>query len=85
VARKISATEASRHFSRLLDDVEHHGAEYVVERQGLPVAKIAPAGPSGGSTWGEFLRMRRQGPQPDANFARDLKRIRRHQGKLRPG
>ncbi len=83
MAKQISATEASRRFSRMLDDVEHHGTEYVVERQGRPVAKVVPAARTGGGiTWGEFLRRRRAGPQFDPDFAREMRWIRSQQGDL---
>jgi len=83
MAKQITATEASRRFSRMLDDVEHHGTEYVVERQGRPVAKVVPAADGGGGiTWGEYVRRRREGPQFDEDYLRDLRWIRRHQGKL---
>jgi antitoxin (DNA-binding transcriptional repressor) of toxin-antitoxin stability system len=41
--RKLSATEAARHFSSLLDQVEHDGETFVVERRGRVVATITPA------------------------------------------
>lgn len=46
---KVTATEASRNFSAILDDVEHRGASYTVERHGRVVARIAPeaAAPNG--------------------------------------
>ncbi len=40
--RTISATEASRHFSELLDDIES-GATVTVTRGNRPVAEIRPA------------------------------------------
>lgn len=39
----ITAREASRGFSTLLDRVEHDGEEYTVERDGRVVARIVPA------------------------------------------
>lgn len=41
MAETISAREANQHFSRLLARVEG-GAEFVVTRNGLPVARIVP-------------------------------------------
>jgi prevent-host-death family protein len=39
--KSISAAEASRNFSRLLEDVRQ-GESFVVTRHGKPVAKIEP-------------------------------------------
>jgi prevent-host-death family protein len=41
MAETITARDANHHFSRLLSDVEA-GAEYVVTRNGKPVARIVP-------------------------------------------
>ena len=39
----ITARDASRGFSALLDRVEHDGEEYTVERDGRVIARIVPA------------------------------------------
>ncbi len=38
----ISATDASRGFSDLLDGVEHRGEEYRIMRRGKAVARVVP-------------------------------------------
>lgn len=40
--RTISATEAARNFSRVLDLVEHESEEIIVVRNNQPVAKLVP-------------------------------------------
>lgn len=40
--QKISATEASRSFSDLLNRVKYAGEEFVVERGGIPFCRIVP-------------------------------------------
>ena len=45
--KQLSATDASRRFSEVLDDVERDGESYVVVRHGRAVATIGPTG--GGS------------------------------------
>jgi antitoxin (DNA-binding transcriptional repressor) of toxin-antitoxin stability system len=40
--KEISATEAARGFSDLLDDIEHRGQSFVVLRGGHPVARLEP-------------------------------------------
>src|SRR6266567_1385709 len=76
--KAITATEAARRFSDLLDDVEHRGAHYVIVRRGRRIAALSPhgTGPSG-VTFKEWLELRRRGPQPDAAFADDVRRFRR--------
>lgn len=40
----VTAREASRGFSALLDHVEHDGEEYVIVRDGKEIARIIPVG-----------------------------------------
>lgn len=40
---RMTATDASRNFARMLDEVEHDDATFVIERHGRPVAEIRPA------------------------------------------
>lgn len=63
---RITARDASRGFSTLLDRVEHDGEEYTVVRDGRVVARIVPATPR---TVAGFLA-RRAGHLPlDDDFA----------------
>lgn len=39
----ISATDAVRHFSEILDNIEYRGALYTIIRLGKPAAAIVPA------------------------------------------
>lgn len=41
--REITATDAARGFSALLDAVERNGETFVVTRGGRPVARVEPA------------------------------------------
>ncbi len=43
-ARTVTATSAAKNFGRLVDLVRETQAEYIVERDGHPVVRIAPAG-----------------------------------------
>ncbi|TMG71086.1 MAG: type II toxin-antitoxin system Phd/YefM family antitoxin [Chloroflexi bacterium] len=84
MAKRITATEASRSFSEILDAVEHRDEEFVVERHGRPVAAVTPArGTPTRTTWADVLRALREGPRPDVGFARDLARVRRARPPLR--
>jgi antitoxin (DNA-binding transcriptional repressor) of toxin-antitoxin stability system len=75
MTRHIAATEASRGFSHLLDQVAD-GEDFVVERQGRPIAHIGPVGPPTRLTWGEFLEASANWPKPDPDWAEDLRRMR---------
>ena len=54
--RRLTATEAARQFSDLLDQVEHDGASFVVERRGRVIASIAPAATLSGRAVKDLLR-----------------------------
>ena len=43
--RTVTATEAARNFSRMLDLLEHGSEEIVVLRNNHPVAKLVPGAP----------------------------------------
>lgn len=64
----VSARDASRGFSALLDRVEHDGCEYTVLRDGKAVARIVPVS---SRTVGEFLSRRAESPALDDDFAAD--------------
>jgi len=40
--KKITALEASRSFGQILEDILARGDNYVVERQGTPIAVVVP-------------------------------------------
>ena len=44
--RKISATEASRSFSELLNRAKYRGESFIIERGGEPICEIGPAAPT---------------------------------------
>ena len=43
--KTLTATEAARNFSRVLDMIEHGAEEIVVVRNNHPVAKLVPGAP----------------------------------------
>jgi len=58
--KDISATEAARNFSEVLDAVEHRHETFVVIRKGRSVARITPAvAHRPDATWGRELRTMR--------------------------
>ncbi len=64
---KISATEAARNFSDLINRVYYRGETFVVERGGEAVCRISPAQPVR-FTRADFVRLLSSLPRPDAAF-----------------
>jgi prevent-host-death family protein len=70
--KQLSATDASRRFSEVLDEVEHGGESYVVLRHGRAVATIGPASGGTGRAVKEALRANR----PDDAWGDELRELR---------
>ena len=68
----LTATEAARRFSELLDAVEERGETFLVARRGRTVARIAPAAAASGKELKELLRSSR----PDAAWQQELRELR---------
>lgn len=69
---RITATEAARNFSKILDRAKHRGETFVVERNGEPVAEIRPAAKRG--TVADLIDVLKQ-PPPDPDWERDMLEI----------
>lgn len=70
--REISATEAARNFSELLDAIEHRGESFTIVRHGKAVAELEPTSHSQGKDAKAILRRHR----PDREWVRDLRAVR---------
>ena len=70
--RTLSATEAARRFSELLDSVEQHGESFLVVRRGRTVARIEPARAANGKRVKEIL----QAAPSDASWSVELRELR---------
>jgi prevent-host-death family protein len=70
--KQLSATDASRRFSEVLDDVERDGESYLVVRHGHAVATIGPARGGTGKSLKEALRAN----PPDDAWAGELRELR---------
>jgi len=68
----ISATEAARRFSDVLDSVEHANEHYTIVRRGKAVAYLEPISKGRGSKVKEILKRHR----PDSAWAEELSRLR---------
>lgn len=67
---RVSATEAAKTFGRLIDRVREERTTYVIERSGIPVARVGPAGGLP-FTIGDFKRIL-AGRRPDDEYLRAL-------------
>ncbi len=70
--KDISATEAGRHFSELLDAVEHRHESFVVVRKGRSIARIVPEPGMSGADAKALLRRHRA----DTAWRKDLLAVR---------
>lgn len=69
---EVTATDAARKFSDLLDAVEHRGEHYTVVRRGRPVARLYPVPRGSGADVKSALRNHR----PDPSWSADLAKTR---------
>ena len=70
--KEVTATEAARHFSEVLDAVEHAGETFVITRGGRAVASIVPAPIGNGRALKDVLRRHR----PDPGWAQEIREVR---------
>jgi prevent-host-death family protein len=69
---EVSATDAARNFSDILDAVEHRGERFTIVRRGKVVAQLDPVSTGTGHDVKTVLRRHR----PDPGFARDIAAVR---------
>jgi prevent-host-death family protein len=70
--KQLSATDASRRFAEVLDEVERGGESFLVVRHGRPVATIGPTTGGTGKALKDMLRSNR----PDDAWASELRELR---------
>jgi prevent-host-death family protein len=70
--RSVTATEAARRFSELLDAVEERGESFLLVRRGRTIARITPAAAANGGTVKKILRT----TPPDRAWADELRELR---------
>ena len=77
----LSATEASRNFSEILNRVKYRGESFILERGGDPVAELRPATPTrfNGADLSALLRSL---PPIDEEFLRTVEELTRTQPAL---
>ena len=79
----VTATEAARKFSEILNRVAYKGETFVVERSGRPVCEISPPETEGVSTK-ELVEILRSGPHPDKGYLKTLEKLTRNQPSVAP-
>ena len=76
---KITATELSRNLSDILSRARYRGERFLIERNGEPVATLAPARPISAISLGELLERLGNLSLPGEGFADDLETIQSNQ------
>jgi prevent-host-death family protein len=80
---RVTATEAARSFSDLLNRVRYKGEAFIVVRNGEAICRIEPVDDGARpATVRDLVELLRHGPSPDDAYGEDLRRIRRKQPKL---
>lgn len=77
----VSATEAVRTFSDLLNRIRYRGEEFVVERAGEPVCRMTPAAPTKRLSLRDLAALLREIPMPDVGYASQVRHASRSQGR----
>lgn len=72
---RITATELARRLGDVLARIRYRGDEFVVERNGEPVARIGPVPDHSASTLYEGFRAWVEAGPGDSSFADDLERV----------
>ena len=75
MSNRISVDELTERLPDILDQVRERGEHIVIERDGVPLATLAPPEPGKARNWKEFVERLAAGPQPDDEFADDLEAI----------
>jgi antitoxin (DNA-binding transcriptional repressor) of toxin-antitoxin stability system len=76
---RISATDLARGLADVLNRVRYRSEHFTIDRNGEPIAQIAPMKPATvitmTMTMGEFVRQLADLPAPDRGYADELEQI----------
>jgi len=72
---RISATELARQLGDVLGRIRYRGDRFVIEKHGVPLARLVPVGTSGTATLGDALAAWRSVGESDLDLADALERI----------
>ena len=73
--RVISATALARRLGDVLGRIRYRGESFVIERNGVAVARLIPVGTDQHAPVAEALGRWREAGEPDPEFASTLERI----------
>ncbi len=83
MTKTITATEAVRNFSEILNSIKYAGNEYTIVRGGKPIASIRPAETHAKAlTLGDLAALVKTLPslgEEAERFSRDIREARKHQ------
>jgi antitoxin (DNA-binding transcriptional repressor) of toxin-antitoxin stability system len=71
---RVSATEAARKFSKILNRVAYKGETFIVERSGKPICEISPTR-SKKFTGRDFAEMIKSVPRPDQQYFDEVEEV----------
>jgi antitoxin (DNA-binding transcriptional repressor) of toxin-antitoxin stability system len=71
----ISATVLARRLGDVLGRIRYRGESFLIERNGVAVARLVPAGTNQNTAVVDALRRWREAAEPDPEFASALERI----------
>ena len=77
----VSATQAGRQFSDLLNRVRSRGEEFTIERRGEPICTLSPLKPSP-CTGAELVALLRSLPKPDPGFWDAMEEATKHDAEM---
>jgi len=83
MSQRVTATEAARNFSELLNRVRFERETFVILRGGEAVGQLTPVEPTQAPTLRDLVKFLEQTERPDDQFGRDLEAIQAEQ--LPPG
>jgi prevent-host-death family protein len=71
----ISATDLARQLGDVLGRVRYRGESFVIQRNGVVIARLLPAAPDRRATLAEAFRRWRAAGKPEPEFAETLERV----------
>jgi hypothetical protein len=75
MTRRISTSELEERLPDILEMIHRRGERFVIERDGEPLATLAPPNNESAITWNEFIARLAEIPGPDDQFADDLEDV----------
>ncbi len=78
VVQRVSATDAARNFSDLLNRVRYRSESFVIERGGTPVAELRPSAPTR-FTGSDLQNLMKSVPKVDGDFLAEIEALSRSQ------